>query len=303
MQSSVPRSGHDESSDNVYESPAQLAGDLNASLLGALQDVCQPYQLPVTVDALIDEETPYDGVVDRIDLLSGRVPLRLMGCFGLRDDPMRYRLVTNLALRLARRGRSVTLVDANMHQPVLAAVGDSTFFHAVLPALINAVHHQSDITLVILDNSGTAMTGFQPHPGLPVDVKGDQAPEIDIVSVCEAIGARVEVCDPFDLQHTQQTLFELLEDKRGVKVLVLKQICALSPEKKAKKMYEVEIDETICLGENCGCNRLCTRVFKCPGLIWDHQKAVSIIDEVICAGCGVCATICPAGAISKKEVA
>jgi indolepyruvate ferredoxin oxidoreductase alpha subunit len=84
---------------------------------------------------------------------------------------------------------------------------------------------------------------------------------------------------------------------------VLKQICALSPEKKAKKMFEVEIDEAICLGENCGCNRLCTRVFKCPGLIWDHQKAVSTIDEVICAGCGVCAAICPAGAISKKEVA
>jgi indolepyruvate ferredoxin oxidoreductase alpha subunit len=190
-----------------------------------------------------------------------------------------------------------------MHQPVLATVGDSTFFHAVLPALINAVHHQSDITLVILDNGGTAMTGFQPHPGLPVDVKGDQAPEIDIISVCEAIGAKVKVCDPFDLQHSQQTLFELLEDKRGVKVLVLKQICALSPEKKAKKMYEMEIDEMVCLGENCGCNRLCTRVFKCPGLIWDDRKTVSTIDEVICAGCGVCASICPAGAIGKKEVA
>ena len=190
-----------------------------------------------------------------------------------------------------------------MDQPVVATVGDSTFFHAVLPAFINAVHNKSDFTLIILDNSGTAMTGFQPHPGLQVDAKGDEAPHIDLVSVCEAIGAKVRVCDPFDIQQTQQTLFELLEEKQGVKVLVLKQICALSPEKKAKKMYEVEVDDAVCLGENCGCNRLCTRIFKCPGLIWDNEKGVSTIDEVICAGCGVCASICPAGAINKKEVA
>jgi indolepyruvate ferredoxin oxidoreductase alpha subunit len=85
--------------------------------------------------------------------------------------------------------------------------------------------------------------------------------------------------------------------------LVLKQICALSPEKKGKKMYDVAIDQEICLGENCGCNRLCTRVFKCPGFIWDKERGVSTIDEVICAGCGVCVSICPAGAITKKEAA
>jgi indolepyruvate ferredoxin oxidoreductase alpha subunit len=229
-----------------------------------------------------------------------------IGCYGLAMLPCGFGTLKSLHAMGSGTGLASgfgKLKMFGMHQPVLAAVGDSTFFHAVLPALINAVHHQADITLVVLDNSGTAMTGFQPHPGLPVDARGDQAPQIDIISVCEAIGARVKVCDPFDLQHTRQALFDLLEDKRGVKVLVLKQICALSPEKKTKKMYDVEVDEAICLGENCGCNRLCTRVFKCPGLIWDHQKAVSIIDEVICAGCGVCASICPAGAIRKKEVA
>ena len=190
-----------------------------------------------------------------------------------------------------------------MDQPAVAVSGDSTFFHAVLPALVNAVHQQSDIILIVLDNSGTAMTGFQPHPGRPVDAAGNPAPDIDIVSVCEAIGARVEVCDPFDLPRTEQALLELLQDSSGVKVLVLKQICALSPEKKSKKMYEMQVNENVCLGENCGCNRLCTRIFKCPGLNWDASSGVARIDEVICAGCGVCASICPAGAISKKEVA
>jgi indolepyruvate ferredoxin oxidoreductase alpha subunit len=187
-------------------------------------------------------------------------------------------------------------------QPALAVCGDSTFFHAVLPALINAVHHQSDITLVVLDNSGTAMTGFQPHPGLPVDAAGNAVPAIDLTRVCQSMGAIVRICDPFDLQDTQQTLFELLEQK-GLKVLVLKQICALSPEKKAKKSFEMTVDEPTCIGENCGCNQLCTRIFKCPGLIWNKEKKVSQIDEVICTGCGVCASICPAAAIRKKEVA
>lgn len=229
-----------------------------------------------------------------------------IGCYSLGMLPCGFRTLRTLHAMGSGAGLASgfgKLKMFGMDQPVLTTVGDSTFFHAVLPALINAVHHRSDITLVILDNSGTAMTGFQSHPGLPVDAMGDVAPYIDIVSVCQAIGAKVAVCDPFDLEKTEQVLLDLIEDQEGVKVLVLKQICALSPEKKGKKMYDVAIDQEICLGENCGCNRLCTRVFKCPGFIWDKEKGVSTIDEVICAGCGVCVSICPAGAITKKEAA
>jgi indolepyruvate ferredoxin oxidoreductase alpha subunit len=189
-----------------------------------------------------------------------------------------------------------------MEQPVVAVVGDSTFFHAALPALVNAVHHQADITIVVLDNSGTAMTGFQSHPGLGVDATGKEAPAIDVVKLCEAMGAAVRVSDPFEPDVTRQTLFELFEIK-GLKVLVLKQICALSPEKKAHRMYDVFVDENVCIGQNCGCNQLCTRIFKCPGLNWDQDRRVSSIDEVICVGCGMCVSICPSGAIRKKEVA
>jgi indolepyruvate ferredoxin oxidoreductase alpha subunit len=189
-----------------------------------------------------------------------------------------------------------------MNQPVLATVGDSTFFHAVLPSLINAVHHHSDITIVVLDNSGTAMTGFQPHPGLPVDAAGNEVPAIDVASVCEAMGATVRISDPFNIDQTQQTLLELFEIK-GLKVLVLQQACALSPQKKGKKMFDIAVEENICLGQNCGCNQLCTRIFKCPGLKWNDEQKVSGIDEVICVGCGVCASICPSGAIQRKEVA
>lgn len=189
-----------------------------------------------------------------------------------------------------------------MDQPVLSVCGDSTFFHSAMPPLVNAIHNRSDMTLVVLDNSGTAMTGFQPHPGIERDAMGDAAATIDIPSVCRAMGAEVRICDPFDLHHSRETLLELI-GRKGVSVLVLKQGCALSPEKKSSRRYDMRVDETICVGETCGCNRMCTRIFACPGLVWDKEKTKARIDDVTCAGCGFCAAICPRGAIVKKEVA
>ncbi len=190
-----------------------------------------------------------------------------------------------------------------LDQPVLAVSGDSTFYHAVIPALINAVHHKSNITLVVLDNSGTAMTGFQSHPGLQVNAMGEAMPQVDIAAICRSLGARVEIRDPFNLQETQETLNQLMADQEGAKVLILRQKCALSPERKAKKYFKVHVDETRCKGEDCGCNRLCTRILRCPGLFWDKEKKTAVVDEVICAGCGVCSYICPTTAIIREEAA
>jgi indolepyruvate ferredoxin oxidoreductase alpha subunit len=90
-------------------------------------------------------------------------------------------------------------------------------------------------------------------------------------------------------------------EEEGVKVLILRQSCALSPEKKNKKQFQMRVEESKCIGEGCSCNRLCTRIFRCPGLVWDNKRKNARIDEVICAGCGFCAEICPAGAIGKEE--
>lgn len=190
-----------------------------------------------------------------------------------------------------------------MTQPVLSVCGDSTFFHAAMPALVNAIHNKSNLIMVVLDNSGTAMTGFQPHPGLETDAVGNEVPAIDIAAVCRGMGARVEECDPFDPDRTQEVLLELLAVDEGVKVLILKQTCALSPEKKGKNPYRIHVNELACVGEACGCNRLCTRILKCPGLIWDEAGGKARVDEALCAGCGFCASICPQGAIDRKEAA
>ena len=188
-----------------------------------------------------------------------------------------------------------------MDQPVLAVCGDSTFYHAAVPALINAVHQNANLLFLVLDNSGTAMTGFQSHPGLSVNAMGDAAPVVDIANLCGAMGLKVVSGDPFDLGETRETLNRLMEDGGGVKVLILKQSCALSPEKKGRKRYLMRVDELRCRGDACGCNRLCTRIFRCPGLLWDREAGKARIDEVICAGCGVCAGICPTEAICRQE--
>jgi indolepyruvate ferredoxin oxidoreductase alpha subunit len=190
-----------------------------------------------------------------------------------------------------------------LEQPALAVCGDSTFYHAAIPALINAVHQDADMIFLALDNSGTAMTGFQSHPGSEVNAMGQAAPRVDIASLCRAMGAQVIVADPFDLAATREMLNLLLESGGGVKVLILKQSCALSPEKKGKKRYQMQVAEELCRGEACGCNRLCTRIFRCPGLLWDREKKTARIDDVICAGCGFCVGICPAGAIRSEEAA
>jgi len=195
------------------------------------------------------------------------------------------------------------LAAFGMDKPVMAVCGDSTFYHAVIPALINAQHNKADITFIVLDNAGTAMTGFQPHPGIGRVPWADPLPPVDIEAICKAIGAKVKVSDPFDLESTSKILTSFMAERGSLKVLILRQICALSPEKKGKKQFQMKVNEELCLGDNCGCNRLCTRIFRCPALTWDRKKKKAVIDDVICAGCGVCYSICPQKAITRTEAA
>ena len=133
-----------------------------------------------------------------------------------------------------------------------------------------------------------------------MNAMGETSLKVDIGAICRSMGTKVVTCDPFAAVETRETLNRLIEEP-GVKVLILKQSCALSPEKKGKKRFLVRVDEALCRGEACGCNRLCTRIFRCPGLLWNRERKRAEVDEVICAGCGFCAAICPAGAILSEE--
>ncbi len=227
-----------------------------------------------------------------------------IGCYALGRGPAGYHQLrvggamgtgTGLASGFGK------LSQLGFEQPVIAMCGDSTFFHSAMPALVNAHYNKSNLVMMILDNSATAMTGFQPHPGVGKNAMGDEVDPVDIEGVCRAFGAKVEVTDPFDLPGTREKLLRALEDPEGAKVLIVRRPCQMLKGKDEKPPYRVFVDPRKCIGEACGCDRVCTRVFKCPGLIWDAKEGKSKVDEVICIGCGVCAEICPEGAIIKEE--
>jgi len=226
-----------------------------------------------------------------------------IGCYTMAVGPTGWNLLeTNLSMGSgAGMACGFGKLDRfGFRQPVLAVCGDSTFFHAAIPALINGVYNQSNFTLLILDNGATAMTGFQPHPGTGVTASGEPTPSVGLETLCRSLGIEVEVVDPFDLEATTQKLLNLMDRGGGVRVLISRRECALVKAKTQRAAYKMRVDRDKCLGRNCGCARLCTRVFLCPGLIWDNQGQTAKIDEATCTGCGVCADICPASAIIRE---
>jgi indolepyruvate ferredoxin oxidoreductase alpha subunit len=183
-------------------------------------------------------------------------------------------------------------------QPVIALAGDSTFFHSCIPGLVNARFQNANMMLVVLDNSATAMTGFQPHPGTGNLCMGQTTDAISVEAIAEAIGCSVTIADPYELDKTIETVYRLLKQS-GVKVLVLRRECATLTTRTRGKQ-KVTVDRALCRAEECGCNNYCSRVWGCPGNIFDYETQKATIDEVLCIGCGVCAEICPAGAIKVE---
>ncbi|MFC1912515.1 thiamine pyrophosphate-dependent enzyme [Chloroflexota bacterium] len=181
-------------------------------------------------------------------------------------------------------------------QPVIATSGDSTFFHASLPALINGVANSSDFILIVFDNSATAMTGFQSHPGTGTNAVGDPAPKIDIKALCRALSVPVVIFDPYDVKDATQKFLEVLRDGGKPRVVISRQICALVRGRREKSLYRMDIDP-----EKCNGCRICVREFRCPGLVWDKATKKAKIDEAICIGCGVCVDICKDEAITREE--
>ena len=186
-------------------------------------------------------------------------------------------------------------------QVVVSIIGDSTFFHAGLPALANAVYNKSPQLVLVLDNRVTAMTGEQPNPGTGADALGQPAPMINIEDVTRAMGVeKVVVFDPFKIKEATKVLKDAIRyvvEKRAPAVAVARRACALEAVRKAGKagitipLYQVVEDKCT----SCG---VCYNAFTCPAIeVKPDGKAWINLD--LCTGCGVCADVCPFDAIVK----
>ncbi len=193
------------------------------------------------------------------------------------------------------------LEPLGLAQPRIAVVGDSTFFHACLPGLVNARYNRAPFVCVVLDNSATAMTGFQPHPGTGKTALGEEAPRLSVESMCEGMGIPTRVVDPFEVEEATRLLYGALQEAR-LQVVIFRHKCAvLQTREEGLPDRKVWVDPDLCIGESCGCNRFCTNAFGCPALIWDAEGGHAAIDEAICSRCGLCARLCPEGAIRITE--
>ena len=167
-----------------------------------------------------------------------------------------------------------------------AFVGDSTFFASAITGIVNAVYNQAEMTVVILDNSTTAMTGHQPHPGTGRTMMGEVVSKVSIEAILKGIGLEfVETVNPLDLEKAVDTVKRASEQK-GVKAVIFKSPCIaiVKPDK------ALTIDQDKCIG----CKR-CIREIGCPGIVINDGKVC--IDPGLCTGCGLCAQLCPVKAI------
>lgn len=171
-----------------------------------------------------------------------------------------------------------------------AFVGDSTFFASAITGVVNAVYNQANMTLVVLDNSTTAMTGHQPHPGTGRTMMGEIVSKISIEAVLRGIGVEtVETVNPLDLQQAVACVREVAT-KPGVKAIIFKSPCIAV----IKPQGCMHIDTEKCI--NC---KKCIREIGCPALFVKDGQVT--IDKSLCTGCGLCSQLCPVGAITGGE--
>lgn len=180
------------------------------------------------------------------------------------------------------------------NQNVVCFIGDSTFFHAGIPPLINAVHNKDKFVLVILDNRTTAMTGGQPHPGLPVDGMGWEAPEISIDAIVEAAGVKfLRKINPMNIKKSKEIFMEALKFD-GVSVVISQHPCMLTRGNRQRNV-QLEVKQDKC--DECS---ECLEKLACTAIYKDEKDKVRI-DTKLCNGCSVCVQVCPKRAIGVKK--
>lgn len=185
-------------------------------------------------------------------------------------------------------------------EKVVAMIGDSTFWHAGMPGLVNAIHHEDDLTLIILDNEVTAMTGQQPDPGRDYNAGGRPAKPLVLEDVIKGMGLTdITIVDPYQVKAAVKPIREALE-RKGPNVVISRRACALYADRNKRKRGETidtnKVDKDVCKRPYS-----CIREFHCPAISIDDSDRKAYISKELCDRCDVCAKLCPYGSIKKRD--
>ena len=215
-----------------------------------------------------------------------------IGCYTLAaGEPLRS--IDTTVCMGASVGIAIGMAAAGETKPIVATIGNSTFLHAGIPPLIDAVYNQANITVVILDNAITAMTGGQDHPGTGRTLRGEKAHKVDYEALCRAVGvAWVRRIDPYQVGRLRQTLREAIAFK-GVSVVIAERPCVLDPVKIKGSPMAVALS-------GCFACQSCMNL-GCPAIVWSDEtyegRRKVKINSGACIGCALCAQVCPSDCI------
>jgi indolepyruvate ferredoxin oxidoreductase alpha subunit len=213
-----------------------------------------------------------------------------IGCYTLGANPPLAAMDT-CACMGAGIGQALGMEKAGLAEKVIAVIGDSTFIHSGITGLVNAVYNQGQITIIILDNRTTAMTGHQEHPGTGVTAQGQETTAVDLAQLARSIGAEdVKVIDAFDIKALRTGVKDSLDNPQ-LSVIIVRGNCAV---RLPKRSHPRVIDHDKC--NRCG---LCLLI----GCLAIRQEGENIsIDITLCAGdaCGICQQVCPQQAIAPS---
>jgi indolepyruvate ferredoxin oxidoreductase alpha subunit len=218
-----------------------------------------------------------------------------IGCYALAVYPPLSMLWTEHSM-----GASISMAIgakiAGYSKPVVAVIGDSTFHHAGIQPLIEAVNKNVDVLIMILDNDVVAMTGHQSTPAWSVSESGRVLRPVSVESIVKAVNPDIVVTiDPYNLDEMISIISELV-DKPGVKVVIAKHPCALLERRKRRATRKYRVDPSTCKG--C---KACINVTGCPAIVVEDSVARIISED--CNGCGLCSRYCPYKAIKPVEEA
>ncbi|MHA2213294.1 MAG: thiamine pyrophosphate-dependent enzyme [Candidatus Thorarchaeota archaeon] len=182
-----------------------------------------------------------------------------------------------------------------LEDKVIAMIGDSTMYHAALPGIVNLIHHNSNVTLFVLDNSVTAMTGQQFNPNSEFNAGGHPARKIDMEKFFQALGAdKITIIDPYETRDCVQPIMDAIQVE-GLSVIISKRDCALYGDRLKKRRGE-KIIPSENVKETCRSIYACVKEFYCPAILVDEEDGKMTIQQDLCDGCLECRQVCPVDA-------
>ena len=188
---------------------------------------------------------------------------------------------------------------ASIQQRHVAAIGDSTFFHTGMPALLNVAYNQSNTITLILDNRTTAMTGHQQHPGTGKTLQGKDTVAVEFEPLVRTMGiSHVTTVDAYKIKEVEAALREAL-DREEPSVIVVRRECVLLPE--VRRTYKpLKVDRSKCIACWTCLRTGCPALRKSDEIYEKNKRQKSDIDPLLCTGCELCAQVCPANAIQFR---